>query len=116
MAGGWFHAFRIGDVDVQIRGVMSSGRALCALDWRMQVIALMIALVTGASVSFVWHADLGEDDNCVLCHLRENSLANLDFAAQLDPLAQSEPVSDSLRFAWIASYRGYQVPLRGPPA
>jgi len=94
-----------------------SGCAPAHPGWRVRIIASMIALVGVSGASFVWHGELGEDDNCcVVCHLRDSSVADLAPAVQVDPSVRSESIGQSGRVARFAVDRGYRLSPRAPPA
>lgn len=85
-------------------------------DWRLRIIALMIALAGAASTSPVWHEEHGADQDCVVCHVRHHAVADLTDALRIRPVGAAERIGPTARLTWMTVDHGYQVPPRAPPA
>ena len=84
--------------------------------WRTRIVVLVVALVGATSASIVWHGAHGPDQGCVVCQLRDHTVADLAAAPRLWSLDTPEPVWATAFVEGIVSHPRASVPTRAPPA
>ena len=85
-------------------------------DWRTWVAAVAIALIGATSASTIWHGEHGADQDCTVCHLRHQPVADLSVAPQMGLVGTPELLMRSFIAPWVSSDHGSPVPARAPPA
>ena len=95
---------------------MHTGLAGRSLGWRVWIAALAIALVGAASAATAWHGDHAGDQECAVCQLRHQPVAELPGDPEIGPAAVAERLEPLPRGGWTASDRRSRFPARAPPA
>ena len=83
--------------------------------WRSWIVILAVALIGAASTSTIWHGEHGADQDCAVCQLRHQPLADLSAAIQIGPAESPEPSIQSPVREWVPTHQGSQIPARAPP-
>ena len=82
--------------------------------WRAWVVALIVGVAGSTAVSAVWHVGHDADQDCTVCKLRQEPLADLADDTRLAPPEAAEPSRDTLA-PWVLTVATSPVPARGPP-
>ena len=64
---------------------MHAGLARRSPGWRAWIVILAVALVGAASVATVWHGDHARDQDCAVCQLRQQPVAEVVGHLESDP-------------------------------
>ena len=83
--------------------------------WRAWIVVLAIALLGAASASAVWHGSHDAGEDCAVCQLRHDTVADFVAAPRSVPAAAPTRVAPPSAVRWNASQRASQVPARAPP-
>ena len=94
---------------------MHAGLARRSLGWRAWIVILAVALVGAGSVATVWHGDHAGDQDCAVCQLRHQPVAEVVGHLELGPADVAEWLEPLSRGGWIASERFSRLPARAPP-
>jgi len=95
---------------------MHTGLARRSPGWRVWIAALAMALVGAASAANAWHGDHAGDQDCVVCQLRHQPVAELSGQVEIGPADVAEQLELLPRREWTASDRFSRLPARAPPA
>ena len=95
---------------------MHTGLARRSPDRRVWIAALAIALVGAASAATAWHGDHAGDQECAVCQLRHQPVADLPGDLEIGPAAAAERLEPLPRGGWTVSDRLSRLPARAPPA
>ena len=95
---------------------MHTGLARRSPGWRVWIAALAVALVGAASAATAWHGDHAGDQDCAVCQLRHQPVAELSGDLEIGPAGVAERVEPPPRDGWTASDRLSRLPARAPPA
>lgn len=95
---------------------MHAGLARRSPGWRAWIAVLAIALAGAASAATVWHGDHAGDQDCAVCQIRHQPVAELSVNLDVGPADAAElieqiPVEDR-----VASDLFSRLPARAPPA
>ena len=93
---------------------MHGGRTRREPRWRAWIVVLAIALIGAASASAVWHGPHDECEDCAVCQLRHDVVADLVVAPLSAPADAPTRIAPST-VRWNASQHASQVPARAPP-
>ncbi len=95
---------------------MYTGLARRSPGWRIWIAALAIALVGVASAATAWHGDHAGDQDCAVCQLRHQPVAQLSGILEIGPPNAAERLELPPRDGWMPSDRLSRLPARAPPA
>ena len=95
---------------------MHKGFTRRGLDWRAWIVVLVVGLIGATSAWTVWHEEHGPDQDCTVCQLRHQTVADLSGAPPVRSVDTSAPVSAIPFVARMASDLRSQTPVRAPPA
>ncbi len=95
---------------------MHTGLARRSPGWRVSIAALAIALVGAASAATAWHGDHAGDQDCAVCQLRHQPVAELSGDLEIGPAEVAERLEPLPRDRWAASGHPSRLPARAPPA
>lgn len=95
---------------------MHTGLARRSPGWRVCIAALAIALVGAASAATAWHGDHAGGQDCAVCQLRQQPVAELSGDLDIGPAADAERLEPLPRGGWTVSDRLSRLPARAPPA
>lgn len=95
---------------------MHTGLARRSPGWRVCIAALTIALVGAASAATAWHGDHAGDQDCAVCQLRHQPVAELSGDLEIGPADAAERLEPLPRGVWTTSDRPARFPARAPPA
>ena len=84
--------------------------------WRVWFVGFVIAVVSATAVSAASHAEHDSDQNCIVCKLRNQPLAELTGDLQVAPAGTPEPATRASATPWIPPDADAQVPARAPPS
>ena len=82
---------------------------------RAWIVVLAIALLGAASASAVWHGSHDAGEDCAVCQLRNDTIADLVAAPRSVPAAAPARVAPPSAVRWNASQHDSSVPARAPP-
>ena len=82
---------------------------------RTWMCALAVALIAVTAAPTVFHAKHSADQDCTVCALRNQPLANLSGELQVRPTEAAETVTQTPRVTPVLSYHGARIPARAPP-
>ncbi len=82
---------------------------------RTWMCALAVALIAVTAAPTVFHAEHSADQDCTVCALRNQPLANLSGELQVRPTEAAETVTQTPRVTPVLSYHGARTPARAPP-
>ncbi len=94
---------------------MHPGLVRRSLGWRVSIALLVMALVGVASAA-VWHGGHTGDQDCAVCQLRQQPVAELSGDLEIGPADVAERLESLPRDGWTASDRLSRRPARAPPA
>ncbi len=77
--------------------------------------ALAVALIAVTAAPTVFHAEHGADQDCTVCKLRNQPLADLSSELQVRPTEAAETLAQTPRITLVLSYHGARMPARAPP-
>ena len=84
--------------------------------FRTWICALAVALIAAvAATPTVSHAQHGADQDCAVCKLRDQLLADLCGELQVRPTEAPEALAQAPRITSVLSYHGARIPARAPP-
>lgn len=83
--------------------------------WPAWVVILLLAVAGATAVPAVWHADHGPDQDCAVCKLGHEPVADLADDSQTAPLEPSADLPELLA-RWAVVVASSPVPARGPPS
>ena len=95
---------------------MHTGLARRSPGWRVRIAVLAIALVGAASAGTAWHGDHAGGQDCAVCQLRHQPVAELPGALEIGPAYVAERLEPPACGAWTAADRYPRLPARAPPA
>ena len=95
---------------------MHTGLARRSPGWRVWIAALAIALVGAASAATAWHGDHAGDQDCAVCQLRHQPVAELSGDLEIGRADVAERLEPLPRDGCTASDRPSRLPARAPPA
>ena len=85
-------------------------------DWRRWIVVLAVALIGATSVSAVAHGPHEADQDCAVCSLRHDAVADLAGVSLPGPVDTPEPGIPAATPLWITADHTPQLPARAPPA
>ena len=78
--------------------------------------ALAIALIALTAVPTVFHAEHSADQDCTVCALKNQPLADLSGELHVRPTEAAEALAQTPRITLVLSYHGARMPpARAPP-
>lgn len=83
--------------------------------FRILVGALAVALIAATAVPTVVHAAHDADQDCAVCQLRNQPLADLSDKLQVRPTETPEVLTQAPGVTSVFSYHGLQISTRAPP-
>ena len=95
---------------------MHTGLARRSPGWRVRIAVLAIALVGVASAATAWHGDHAGDQDCAVCQLRHQPVAELSGDLGIGPADAAERLEPLPGDGWTASDQPSRLPARAPPA
>ena len=95
---------------------MHTGLARRSPGWRVRIAVLAVALVGAASAATAWHEDHVGDQDCAVCQLRHQPVAELPGDLEIGPAEVAERLEPLSRDGWTASEHASRLPARAPPA
>ncbi len=82
---------------------------------RTWMCALAVALIAVTAAPTVFHAEHSADQDCTVCALRNQSLADLSGKLQVRPTEAAETLAQTPRITSVLSYHGARIAARAPP-
>ena len=95
---------------------MHAGLVRCSPGWRAWIAVLAIALAGAASAATVWHGDHAGDQDCAVCQIRHQPVAELSVNLDVGPADAAELIEPLAGDDRAASDRFSRLPARAPPA
>ena len=83
--------------------------------FRVGICAIAVALIAVAVAPTVFHAEHGADQDCAVCKLRNQPLADLSGELKVPPTEAPEALAQAPRVTSVLSYHGARIPARAPP-
>lgn len=94
---------------------MHAGLARRSPGWRAWIAVVAIALAGAASAATVWHGDHAGDQDCAVCQLRHQPVAELSVNLDVGPADAAELIEQLPVDNRAASERFSRLPARAPP-
>ena len=85
------------------------------LMFRTWICVLAVALIAVSVAPTVFHAEHGADQDCAVCNLRNQPIADLSGELQVRPTEAPEALAQAPRVTSVLSYHGARIPARAPP-
>ena len=83
--------------------------------FRTCICALAVALIAVTAAPTVWHAGHGADQDCTVCALRNQPLADMSGQLQVRPTEAAEILAQTPRLRLVLSYHRAWISSRAPP-
>ena len=95
------------------RGPLHAGPARRSPGW---IAVLAIALVSAAFAATVWHGDHADDQDCAVCQIRHQPVAELSVNLEVGPADAADLIEQIPADNRAAPDRFSRLPARAPPA
>ena len=95
---------------------MPTGLARRSPGWHVRIAVLAVALVGVVSAATAWHRDHAGDQDCAVCQLRHQPVAELSGDLEIGAADVAEPLEPLPRDGWTTSDQPSRLPARAPPA
>ena len=83
--------------------------------FRTWICVAAVALIAVTAAPTVFHAEHGADQDCTVCKLRNQPLADLSGELQVRPTEAAATLTQTPRITSILPYQGARMPARAPP-
>lgn len=82
--------------------------------WRAWLVILLVAVSGATAIPAIWHVDHGPDQDCAVCKLGHEPVADLADGSQTTPPETAVGIPDILA-RWVVVATISPAPARGPP-
>ena len=83
--------------------------------FRIWIVALAVVLIAVMAAPTVFHTEHRADQDCTVCALRNQPLADLSGELHVRPAEAAEALAQTPRITLVFAYQGAQMPARAPP-